>query len=301
MLTLALSVTLSLTLILTLTLTFTLSKCRMEFAASKLATGEDKPVMLIGATQSQAASTSHAQNDEGLEYFQPCDIVKLSAHQGAFTQSADRPKVSAILKTMLAAKLDAYEKSANFTLMRLLLAFAPVFIPMTDVADLMRRPHARRPSTTTDGGGGGGGGGGGSAADKKSLQQLIAFIEGQGGDGEALDGWYSTTEQRKNGDTAGTMDKYYINPDGAGSKPRSGALSPFSPARAPPRPAHHGLPQAALARLGLPPPASAAPRAAVCEVACSLFLVTGCRQALPIACRGGALPASLPVGPRRAR
>ena len=165
-----LTLALTLTLTLSLTLSLSLSKCRMEFAASKLATGEDKPVMLIGATQSQAASTSHAQNDEGLEYFQPCDIVKLSAHQGAFTQGADRPKVSAILKAMLAAKLDAYEKSANFTLMRLLLAFAPVFIPKADVADLMRRPHARRPSTTTDGGGsgggGGGGGGGGSAVDE---------------------------------------------------------------------------------------------------------------------------------------
>ena len=116
--------------------------CRMEFAASKLATGEDKPVMLIGTS---------AQNDEGLEYFQPCDIVKLSAHQGTFTQGSDRPKVSAIIKAMLTTKLDAYEKSANFTLMRLLLAFAPVFIPKADVADLMRK--ARRPSTADDGGG----------------------------------------------------------------------------------------------------------------------------------------------------
>ena len=131
--------------------------CRMEFAASKLATGEDKPVMLIGAAQCQA------QNDEGLEYFQPCDIVKLSAHQGTFTQDSDRPKVSAIIKAMLTSKLDAYEKSANYTLLRLLLAFAPVFIPKADVADLMRK--ARRPSTA-DGGGGGGGGGGASAVEE---------------------------------------------------------------------------------------------------------------------------------------
>ena len=113
--------------------------CRMEFAASKLATGDDKPVMLIG-------SPSAIENDEGLEYFQPCDIVKLSVAQGTFTQESDRPKVNKTIKAMLVTKLDAYEKSGNYTLMRLLLAFAPAFLPPEDAADLTLKKKARRPS-----------------------------------------------------------------------------------------------------------------------------------------------------------
>ena len=113
--------------------------CRMEFAASKLATGDDKPVMLIG-------SPSAIENDEGLEYFQPCDIVKLSVAQGTFTQESDRPKVNKTIKAMLVTKLDAYEKSGNYTLMRLLLAFAPAFLPPEDAADLTLKKKTRRPS-----------------------------------------------------------------------------------------------------------------------------------------------------------
>ena len=99
----------------------------MEFAASKLACGEDKPVMLIGSPL--------AENDEGLEFFQPCDIVKLATSQGMFTQEADRVKTSATIATMLNAKLDAYQASGNYTLMRLLLVFAPVFLPKADFAE----------------------------------------------------------------------------------------------------------------------------------------------------------------------
>ena len=112
---------------------------RMEFACSKLATGDDKPVMLIG-------SPSAIENDEGLEYFQPCDIVKLSVAQGTFTQESDRPKVNKTIKAMLVTKLDAYEKSGNYTLMRLLLAFAPAFLCPEDAADLTLKKKTRRPS-----------------------------------------------------------------------------------------------------------------------------------------------------------
>ena len=110
-----------------------------------------------------------------------------------------------------------------------------------------------RGGKAASGGGGGGGGGGGTAAAKKSLQQLIDFIQGQGGDEEALDGWYSTTEQRKSGDTAGTSDKYYINPDGAGSKPRSGTISPPQPTTSPVT-ARPNNPLPTSARLRPPPP-----------------------------------------------
>ena len=93
--------------------------CRMEARrSSRRATTN---LMLIG-------SPSAIENDEGLEYFQPCDIVKLSVAQGTFTQESDRPKVNKTIKAMLVTKLDAYEKSGNYTLMRLLLAFAPAFL-----------------------------------------------------------------------------------------------------------------------------------------------------------------------------
>ena len=92
--------------------------CRMEFAASKLACGEDMPLMVIQSAVDPP------------EYFNPCDIFKLCAARGDFSVESDKDKVNATLITMLRAKANYYEKDCDdLTLARILRAFGPIFVP----------------------------------------------------------------------------------------------------------------------------------------------------------------------------
>jgi len=92
--------------------------CRMEFAACKLACGEDMPLMVIKSAI------------DAPEFYNPCDVFKLCPARGDFSVASDRDKVNATLVTMLEAKATYYEtKCADLTLARLLKAFAPVFVP----------------------------------------------------------------------------------------------------------------------------------------------------------------------------
>ena len=63
--------------------------------------------------------TSAIENDEGLEYFQPCDIVKLSVAQGTFTQEADSARTADENQddqgdARHPTTLNAYEESGNY-------------------------------------------------------------------------------------------------------------------------------------------------------------------------------------------
>ena len=92
--------------------------CRMEFAACKLACGDDMPLMVIKSAI------------DAPEYFNPCDIFKLCPSRGDFSVEADRGKVNGTLSTMLSAKAASYEERHNdVTLARILKAFAPIFVP----------------------------------------------------------------------------------------------------------------------------------------------------------------------------
>lgn len=90
--------------------------CRLEYAASKLARGEDMPVMVIRSTEGEP------------EYFNPCDTMKLAAARGAFAVDEDRAKVNSTLQAMLDAKVDHFFELGDVGLARLLLVFAPVFL-----------------------------------------------------------------------------------------------------------------------------------------------------------------------------
>ena len=70
--------------------------CRMEFAACKLACGDDMPLMVIKSEK------------EPPEYFNPCDMFKLCASRGEFTVDDDKAKVNKTLVTMLEAKAKWY-------------------------------------------------------------------------------------------------------------------------------------------------------------------------------------------------
>ena len=67
--------------------------CRLEYAASKLARGEDMPIMVIRSAEGTP------------EYFNPCDTMKLAAARGTFTVEDDRAKVNATLGTMYESKI----------------------------------------------------------------------------------------------------------------------------------------------------------------------------------------------------
>ena len=56
--------------------------CRMEFAAAKLAVGEDMPLMVIKSTVDMTQA--------GVQYFNPCDTFKLCASKGDFSVESDR-------------------------------------------------------------------------------------------------------------------------------------------------------------------------------------------------------------------
>lgn len=92
--------------------------CRMEFAACKLACGDDMPLMVI--------KSEH----DAPEYFNPCDMFKLCASRGDFTVNSDKDKVNQTLVKMLSNKAKSYEdKCGDVTLSRLVKAFGPVFVP----------------------------------------------------------------------------------------------------------------------------------------------------------------------------
>ena len=92
--------------------------CRMEFAACKLAAGDDMPLMVIKSEK------------DAPEYFNPCDMFKLCASRGDFSVESDKDKVNKTLVKMLNAKAKSYEeKCGDVTLSRLVKAFGPMFVP----------------------------------------------------------------------------------------------------------------------------------------------------------------------------
>ena len=46
------------------------------------------------------------------------------------------------------------------------------------------------------------------------LQSLAEYLETCGGSQSMVDGWYTKTEYRKEGATAGTYDSYFFSPQG---------------------------------------------------------------------------------------
>lgn len=95
--------------------------CRMEFAAAKLAVGEDMPLMVIKSTVDMS--------QDGVQYFNPCDTFKLCASKGDFSVESDRDNVNATLGKMVHAKARYYEGRGDPTLSRLVQCFTPVFVP----------------------------------------------------------------------------------------------------------------------------------------------------------------------------
>ena len=79
--------------------------CRMEFAASKLARGDDMPLMVI-------------ESEETVYYLNPCDSAKMSAARGEFTVPDDAHKVNSILAKMLDAKVAFFFEQGDPTLAR---------------------------------------------------------------------------------------------------------------------------------------------------------------------------------------
>ena len=73
--------------------------CRMEFGASKLARGDDMPLLVI-----ESAAT--------LYYFNPCDTVRLCAARGEFSVAEDVHAVNRIVGRMALAKADYYAAQA---------------------------------------------------------------------------------------------------------------------------------------------------------------------------------------------
>ena len=112
--------------------------CRMEFAASKLASGDDLPLMIV-------------ESEEGTpEFFNPCDTFKLCAAHGNFSVDDDREKVNSTLSTMIANKGISFEKMGDMTLARLVHVFAPVFVPRDggDCGDAQPARFPREPGET---------------------------------------------------------------------------------------------------------------------------------------------------------
>jgi hypothetical protein len=91
--------------------------CRMEFAASKLARGDDMPIVVI-----ESGST--------LYYLNPCDTVRLCPAQGDFTMSDDVTKVNSVLGKMHDAKVRDYVEQGDYDLARGLMIFRPNFAPV---------------------------------------------------------------------------------------------------------------------------------------------------------------------------
>jgi hypothetical protein len=58
---------------------------------------------------------------------------------------------------------------------------------------------------------------------EKLLASLAEYLETCGGSAEMITGWYTKTEFRKNGATAGTYDSYFFNTQVSGSAAPSGA------------------------------------------------------------------------------
>ena len=98
--------------------------CRLEYAASKLARGEDMPIMVIRSA------------DGVPEYFNPCDTMKLAAAKGTFTVEDDRDKVNDTLQSMFESKVAYYFEQGDLTLARLLRCFAPMFLPRGETSTL---------------------------------------------------------------------------------------------------------------------------------------------------------------------
>jgi hypothetical protein len=57
----------------------------------------------------------------------------------------------------------------------------------------------------------------------KLLASLAEYLEDCGGSAEMISGWYTKTEFRKEGATAGTYDSYFFNTQVSGSAAPSGA------------------------------------------------------------------------------
>ena len=55
----------------------------------------------------------------------------------------------------------------------------------------------------------------------KLLASLAEYLEDCGGSAEMISGWYTKTEFRKEGATAGTYDSYFFNQKVSGSAPPS--------------------------------------------------------------------------------
>ena len=101
--------------------------CRMEFAAAKLAVGEDMPLMVIKSTVDMTQA--------GVQYFNPCDTFKLCASKGDFSVESDRACVNETLGKMVRAKAAYYEDLGEPTLARLVQCFAPVFVPREAIGE----------------------------------------------------------------------------------------------------------------------------------------------------------------------
>ena len=97
--------------------------CRLEYAAAKLARGDDMPIMVIRSVEGTP------------QYFNPCDTMKLAAARGRFTVEEDRAKVNATLRTMLEAKIAHFAQLGDVTLSRVLRCFSPIFLPKIDAAE----------------------------------------------------------------------------------------------------------------------------------------------------------------------
>ena len=107
-----------------------------QFAASKLASGDDLPLMVV-------------ESEEGTpEFFNPCDTFKLCASHGNFSVEDDREKVNTTLSTMIANKGASFEKIGDVTLARLVHVFAPVFVPREGGAAAQPAAFPREPGET---------------------------------------------------------------------------------------------------------------------------------------------------------
>ena len=91
--------------------------CRMEFAASKLARGDDMPIVVI-------------ESSTMLYYLNPCDTVRLCAADGDFSVPNDVAKVNTVLGKMHQAKVDYYIEQGEYGLARALIIFRPNFAPV---------------------------------------------------------------------------------------------------------------------------------------------------------------------------
>lgn len=91
--------------------------CRMEFAASKLARGDDMPIVVI-------------ESEANVYYLNPCDSARLCAAMGDFTVEDDAHKVNGTLSKMLDAKTEYFYDEGDITLARELSIFRPNFVSL---------------------------------------------------------------------------------------------------------------------------------------------------------------------------